>query len=274
MWTVSSPLQESVKPVFIKAKEDGSCERQAGVCRQTLYTCLEVGLRLLSPLMPFVTEELYQRLPRRKPHSDPPSICVTPYPDTQEVRRAAGRTGDPDPHQCSKARQSRSFHSLQFCWQCGEVDRDMDFIMAVVKTIRSLRSDYKLTKTAADCKSKENYLWFAAKDDVNLLDCVRHEIIEDRCRRAASPLNVPCNPTRFPSGYLQCVDSATVALVQKYRMQIQTLSYSQAVIPLLATQPAPEGCAVAIASDRCTVNLMLKVRRDQGFFLFIYLFIF
>uniref|UniRef100_H3CRE9 Valine--tRNA ligase n=1 Tax=Tetraodon nigroviridis TaxID=99883 RepID=H3CRE9_TETNG len=171
---------ESVKPVFIKAKEDSSCERPALVCRQTLYTCLEVGLRLLSPLMPFVAEELYQRLPRRRPQSDPPSICVTPYPDAEE-----------------------------FCWQCEEVDRDMDFIMAVVKTIRSLRSDYKLTKTAADC-------------------------------------------------YLQCTDSATVSLVQKYSLQIQTLSYSQAVIPLTAPQAAPEGCAVAIASDRCTVNLMLK----------------
>lgn len=65
---------------------------------------------------------------------------------------------------------------------------------------------------------------------------------------------------RFPpSGYLQCTDSATVSLVQKYSLQIQTLSYSQAVVPLMATQPAPEGCAVAIASDRCTVNLMLKV---------------
>lgn len=51
-------------------------------------------------------------------------------------------------------------------------------------------------------------------------------------------------------------------LVQKYSLQIQTLSYSQAVIPLMAAQPAPDGCAVAIASDRCTVNLMLKVRRD------------
>lgn len=80
--------------MFINAKEDSSCERQAMVCRQTLYTCLEAGLRLLSPLMPFVTEELYQRLPRRKPQSDPPSICVTPYPATEEVRRASGR--DPD----------------------------------------------------------------------------------------------------------------------------------------------------------------------------------
>lgn len=78
-----------MKPVFIKAKEDGSCERQAAVCRQTLYTCLEVGLRLLAPLMPFVTEELHQRLPRRRPQSDPPSICVTPYPTVEEVRPPA-----------------------------------------------------------------------------------------------------------------------------------------------------------------------------------------
>uniref|UniRef100_A0AAQ5ZXB7 Valine--tRNA ligase n=1 Tax=Amphiprion ocellaris TaxID=80972 RepID=A0AAQ5ZXB7_AMPOC len=171
---------ESVKPVFSKAEEDSTSQRQALVCRQTLYTCLEVGLRLLSPLMPFVTEELYQRLPRRQPQRDPPSICVTSYPDTEE-----------------------------FCWHSEEVDRDMEFIMTVVKTIRSLRADYNLTKTRADC-------------------------------------------------YLQCIDSATASLVQKYSLQIQTLSYSQAIIPLTANQPVPEGCAVAIASDRCTVNLMLK----------------
>uniref|UniRef100_A0AAQ5YIR4 Valine--tRNA ligase n=1 Tax=Amphiprion ocellaris TaxID=80972 RepID=A0AAQ5YIR4_AMPOC len=168
---------ESVKPVFSKAEEDSTSQRQALVCRQTLYTCLEVGLRLLSPLMPFVTEELYQRLPRRQPQRDPPSICVTSYPDTEEVRLKTERRGR--------------------------------FIMTVVKTIRSLRADYNLTKTRADC-------------------------------------------------YLQCIDSATASLVQKYSLQIQTLSYSQAIIPLTANQPVPEGCAVAIASDRCTVNLMLK----------------
>uniref|UniRef100_A0AAQ4QIX4 Valine--tRNA ligase n=1 Tax=Gasterosteus aculeatus aculeatus TaxID=481459 RepID=A0AAQ4QIX4_GASAC len=155
-------------------------ETQRLVCRQTLYTCLEVGLRLLSPVMPFVSEELYQRLPRRRPHSDPPSICVTSYPDTEE-----------------------------FCWHSAEVDRDMEFVMTVIKTIRSLRADYNLTKTRADC-------------------------------------------------YLQCIDAATVSQVQKYSLPIQTLSYSQAVIAVAAEQPVPGGCAVAIASDRCTVNLMLK----------------
>lgn len=74
-----------MKPVFNKAVEDDNSRRQAAVCRQTLYTCLDVGLRLLSPMMPFVAEELYQRLPRRRPQSDAPSVCVTPYPETEEV---------------------------------------------------------------------------------------------------------------------------------------------------------------------------------------------
>uniref|UniRef100_A0A7N6A3U3 valine--tRNA ligase n=1 Tax=Anabas testudineus TaxID=64144 RepID=A0A7N6A3U3_ANATE len=115
---------ESVKPVFSKAEEDNTSQRQAQVCRQTLYTCLEVGLRLLSPLMPFVTEELYQRLPRRQPQCDPPSICVTPYPD--------------------------------------EVDCEMEFVMTVVKTIRSLRADYNLTKTRADCKLTHKLIYFTS----------------------------------------------------------------------------------------------------------------
>lgn len=32
--------------------------------RQALWTCLDTGLRLLHPFMPFVTEELWQRLPK------------------------------------------------------------------------------------------------------------------------------------------------------------------------------------------------------------------
>uniref|UniRef100_A0A4W4E499 Valine--tRNA ligase n=1 Tax=Electrophorus electricus TaxID=8005 RepID=A0A4W4E499_ELEEL len=75
---------ESIKPVFSRTDPEG--QTQADVCRQTLYTCLEVGLRLLSPIMPFVTEELFQRLPRRRPQDCPPSISVTSYPESSEVR--------------------------------------------------------------------------------------------------------------------------------------------------------------------------------------------
>lgn len=44
------------------------------------------------------------------------------------------------------------FCGLQFCWHSAEVDRDMEFVMTVIKTIRSLRADYNLTKTRADCE--------------------------------------------------------------------------------------------------------------------------
>ena len=47
--------------------------------QQTLYTCLDYGLRLLHPFMPFVTEELWQRLPRI-PNDTTPSIMVSKYP--------------------------------------------------------------------------------------------------------------------------------------------------------------------------------------------------
>ncbi len=47
--------------------------------QQTLYTCLDYGLKLLHPFMPFVTEELWQRLPRR-PGDSTPSIMVSRFP--------------------------------------------------------------------------------------------------------------------------------------------------------------------------------------------------
>jgi valyl-tRNA synthetase len=47
--------------------------------QNTLYLCLDYGLRLLHPFMPFVTEELWQRLPRRA-IGDPPSIMLASYP--------------------------------------------------------------------------------------------------------------------------------------------------------------------------------------------------
>lgn len=47
------------------------------------------------------------------------------------------------------------FH--QFCWHSEDVDRDMDFVMTVVRTIRSLRSDYNLNKLRTDCKTTHTH---------------------------------------------------------------------------------------------------------------------
>lgn len=106
-----------MKPVF--TSDDDEATKTAQI---TLYRALEIGLRLLSPFMPFITEELYQRLPRPKAVADSiPSICVAPYPEEKDCR-----------------------------WKNADIEGEVDFIQKVAKSIRSARSDYNLpnkTKT-------------------------------------------------------------------------------------------------------------------------------
>lgn len=52
---------------------------------QVLFSCADVGLRLLAPLMPFMAEELWQRLPPRPGSPLPPSISVAPYPSARSL---------------------------------------------------------------------------------------------------------------------------------------------------------------------------------------------
>ncbi|GJQ68710.1 Aats-val [Trypoxylus dichotomus] len=107
---------EYLKPIF--AGDNTDSIRTAQV---TLYRALETSLRLLSPFMPFITEELYQRLPRPKVIDETiPSICVSPYPEAEEQ------------------------------WKDELIEREVEFIQKIAKSIRSARSDYNLpnkTKT-------------------------------------------------------------------------------------------------------------------------------
>lgn len=108
---------ECLKPIFSGNNQD-AIEKS----RNTLYTCLEIALRLTSPLMPYISEELWQRLPRR-PGSDIvwPSVTIADWP-----------TAD------------------QYPWADGTIEAEMEFILNVVKVTRSLRADYNLTKTKVD----------------------------------------------------------------------------------------------------------------------------
>ncbi|KAK2745054.1 valine--tRNA ligase [Onygenales sp. PD_40] len=58
---------------------DVSAEAQQSA-KETLYTALEGALTLIHPIMPFVTEELWQRLPRR-PDDNTASIMKAAYPE-------------------------------------------------------------------------------------------------------------------------------------------------------------------------------------------------
>ena len=91
----ASQLAPATSTAAVGAAAAGEGDFSAGqLARYTLYTCLDVGLRLLHPVMPFVTEELWQRLPGRGGQwaegvPDPASIMIAPYPQVVPELQAA-----------------------------------------------------------------------------------------------------------------------------------------------------------------------------------------
>ena len=83
----------------------------------TLYTALEGALKLIHPFMPFLTEELWQRLPRR-PGDNTPSITLASYPQFTED------LSDPP------------------------AEEAYDLILDVSKSIRSLAAEYNIRDNA------------------------------------------------------------------------------------------------------------------------------
>lgn len=96
-----------MKPVFFNGTDD-----QKASARQTLFTCLDIGLRLISPFMPFISEELYQRLPRA---DSALSICIAPYPVAETCP-----------------------------WKDDEIEKEVELVQKTAKLIRSARSMYNL----------------------------------------------------------------------------------------------------------------------------------
>lgn len=74
---------EAIKPYFAGDNPAFASERSAA--QHVLWVCLETGLRLLHPFMPFVTEELWQRLPQPKGCATKESIMLCEYPSAVEV---------------------------------------------------------------------------------------------------------------------------------------------------------------------------------------------
>ncbi|MCM8747867.1 valine--tRNA ligase [Thermomicrobiaceae bacterium CFH 74404] len=93
---------------YIEASKVAIAEEGVGApaARQTLATVLEQALRLLHPFMPFVTEELWQRLP----HAGD-SIMVAPWPAV-------------DP-----------------AWIDEEAEREFGFLMEAIRAIRNARAE-------------------------------------------------------------------------------------------------------------------------------------
>lgn len=112
LYDVCDLYLELLKPVFQDMSQENQERRH---CAQvTLYTVLEFFLRLSHPMMPFITEELWQRLPNRKSFSDYSSIMIAAYPEANEF------------------------------WANPEAEQAMQLVKDAITGARSIRADYKI----------------------------------------------------------------------------------------------------------------------------------
>ena len=102
----------------VRLKEQGTGNEEQGGARPAtldprpvLVHVLETGLRLLHPYMPFVTEELWQRLRPHLASQTSEALIVAPYPQ-------------PEP-----------------AWADAEAERQLEGVIEVVRAIRNIRSE-------------------------------------------------------------------------------------------------------------------------------------
>lgn len=69
---------ELLKPRFYGESSDEQILKDRDVARHILYVCLDWSMRLMHPMLPYLTEELYQRLPPSPTKCE--SITVAPFP--------------------------------------------------------------------------------------------------------------------------------------------------------------------------------------------------
>jgi len=101
---------ELMKPVMTDQGTSADLAERKKSMKDVLFTCLDTGLRLLHPFMPFLTEELYQRLPKR-PSAVTETICLADYPEDQPALNNPA------------------------------AEKEFEFIQDVIKVIRSVRSN-------------------------------------------------------------------------------------------------------------------------------------
>jgi len=103
---------ELTKPVFAAKEASPEAAQLAQETSDVLAYVLEATLRLLHPFIPFITEELWQKLPR--PADAPISLAIARFPDE--------KTGARD----------------------EQAEKDMGIVQAVIGAARSIRSEHEI----------------------------------------------------------------------------------------------------------------------------------
>ncbi|GBG32364.1 Valine--tRNA ligase [Hondaea fermentalgiana] len=128
---------EVLKPVMRAAEGDNASSEDIQarhLARNALWWCLDVSMRLMHPLMPFVTEELWQRLPGR-PAGAPPSIMIAHYPASDVFDKHKAQEG--------VEAETKALRNLAD----KEADTTFEILNPLASSMRSLAADFKVQQS-------------------------------------------------------------------------------------------------------------------------------
>ncbi len=130
---------------IVKYRLYGTEEKEAVI--YALYHCLLSSIKLLAPFMPFITEEIYQKLFRKKFHQKEKSISLHisewPKPDSTLIDTEAEETGELAKQIISALRQYKSSRQMPLNAELKRIIIECD--AEVQKRLESVAQDIKGT---------------------------------------------------------------------------------------------------------------------------------
>uniref|UniRef100_A0A672Z1P7 Valine--tRNA ligase n=1 Tax=Sphaeramia orbicularis TaxID=375764 RepID=A0A672Z1P7_9TELE len=166
---------EYMKPLLDQTDHSGNRARQ--VACSVLYHCVSTSLTLLSPFMPFITEELWQRLQPFRPQTAPAaaSLSLQPYPTSSQLAH----------------------------WHFPEEERDFLLVQEVIRVARSLRAQCGITKEKpamwVECSPSQAQIFLhfgPAISTLSRVSCFHLSCLQE----GDTPLPIPATPP--PKGCL------------------------------------------------------------------------
>jgi len=129
---------EAVKPIMNDKEESDHVTASQAAVRATLYTVFDEGYKLIHPFMPYISEELWQRLPRR-PGDLTESVCVATYPSADKSREAP----EIDAEVAQVNKLANSCRSVQALYNITRKHKPLVTINVHVLSLQHLLSKYK-----------------------------------------------------------------------------------------------------------------------------------
>jgi valyl-tRNA synthetase len=144
---------EASKPIMqVSGNETDEQRKRRRESQLVLYTCIEQGLRLLHPAMPFITEELWQRLPGRLEQTpkERESIMINAFPTERN-------------------------------WRNEKIENEMELVSKFVYGIRNVKASYNLT-------FKQKPTVYVRSSDDHMLQIIMNNILEIKTLAACGEL--------------------------------------------------------------------------------------